>query len=234
MKDRLDILSKLLEDEAEKHNQRQQERRARLHHARGLLLEAAQTRLGAYEARVAEKTPEAVERFETVIRPFVEELVDSGVYERIQQWQEKRLGSLRLNDPITYTWPDTLYDAIDKAGKQGQDPFKWAAEDVIKEGTTRKPLEQLAIEKIAQYGRSAWSANIYVPSSDYVGLYITQWPVGGGGCGFHGDRYKRRLVIGKDPVSLPDINPEVFLTFADQVKTGRVFENIEGEIRRRR
>ena len=215
-------LQKFLAQEAEKYDrlsQSQEEVRLELERR-------AREAIEKYQQEFEQLTPLAKERVENVIKPWFDSLAQDGTYNQLLEHllKNNEIRSVSVSDSILYYWPDKAFKGFYEDQRDRKKPFDWVAKYVVE---NYKDL-QTGIEKHQDGVDEVWSAGFHIAKRG--GLYISQWPIIGGGYGFAVGR-ARQLEIQVNPknisASIPSIHPEVWIGFADQIENGTALEVLQ-------
>ena len=234
MQDRYQELAETVKQNIARADRAEKTRERRGTNARQLLVTYARQKLANYEKSCEEQAPVLQERYKTTIIPWWSAMLNSGLYEQLGNLEQRTGKGVPLNNQIEYYWPDGLYEEFeDTRGHKGR-PFAFWAEDLRRKVTPRKTLDEVVKETTGGFWHSHWHANIYLTFERPRGIYVSQWPTGGGGCGFHAEKYKRVIPLGRAEISIGTLNPEVLLQFANQIESGLVTGKIESRLTRRK
>lgn len=233
MKDRYREIARSLETDLRRNEAAKKEADSKKEEVRVLFEKSAREAVARYENERRKLEPVLREKIETVIKPWWQEVEESGLYELVAKWQNNRGRNIVLNDSErAYFWPDGLHESLRESR-----PFNTQAEFELKYPDFRlngPDFEELIKDRVENGRHNWWHAYVYFSEpSIFRGLFISQYPLAGGGCGFNSNRYKVRVGF-RDGEKLPNIHPIVFTSFAEEIEDGRVLAAIEKSLRRRR
>lgn len=169
-----------------------------------------------YKQECKELRPLAEKKVQNIVQPWFKGLVQDGTYDQLLEWLRIHDGrGLSVSDSILYYWPDKAFRGFRYSEEMGQKPFQGDANYIVKNNTDY----QAGIERLQSGVDEVWSAGFHIGRR--TGLYISQWPIIGGGYGLAVGR-ARDLEIPVDVenirVTIPSIHPDVWIGFANQVE----------------
>ncbi len=226
--EKLDALSRLVSLDERQFQSKQRKKDSELEKIRKQLEQAALSAKEKYETKYREKLPEAEDKYRSIIKPWWLKIEESGLYGKLVSWRKGGLiDRFQVSDDIYFFWPRDVYREFARAREWGKKPFEWRSESVVKPLGRDGFPEQALARHLRDFEGEFWKADFrFADPKEFKGLDVLRWPIGGGGCGYSARRYPHRLGFEEDN-ALPDINPVVFIDFAGQIESGRVWEIIE-------
>lgn len=217
--------------------QRQQPRKNQQEEIRQQLLTHAQATIDRYQAEYAEALPKASEQLETVITPWWSDFQTSDIYREIVDILRHKVSFvLDINDPITYFWPRWALKELHEARELKESPFRYAAESVLEDHERQgKSIEDGIKGKAERYNNELWIANFHFSGlgDSHHRLYISRWPEAGAGFAFAMTASGYHInVEPPEPEGVnTKINPNVFIQFANQIQSDRVWQVLQQSVR---
>ncbi len=218
------LISKLDSDELPK--------RKRLESKRYYLEVRAREVALRYDDECFEAGPGAVHKIETVIYPWWREFKSSQTFTQMVNLFEGESFDLTLSDEISYFWPQRALREL-KCGKEG---FIEDAKRLQKIGEQRGRGVLISVETLVNsWLDDYWTARVYFSGigEKFHQLYLQPWSSQRNSWAFA--LSAQELRIGIDPAgegNLADkINPKVWLGFAEQIESGRVWRILERSVR---
>lgn len=215
-------------------NDTQRERRAHLREqVRQRLESVAKEAVGKYQEDFQKLLPLANEKVEKIIQPWCDQLVSSGTYDRLYSWVKRSKSDyyMNLTNNILYVWPRRAINGFGEISGDARFIVSDCRRGDIEEG----------IKTFERRNDEVWSARFEICITDHIkpidGLAISQWPHLGGGMAFAmltSKRLRIPLEIESLEPSVNKISPEVWIGFADQIESGKVWEVIESYLKPRK
>ena len=221
-------LKKFLAEEAEKQNRLKQPKEQ----VRQELENRARQAVEKYQQELEELTPLAKEKIGNIVQPWFNGLVQDGTYDQLLEWLRSHDGrDISVSDSILYYWPDKAFQGFEYSERLKEKPFEGNASFIV----GRYEDYQQGIEKHQAGVDEVWSARFNIGGGvfhgkSHKGLYISQWPILGGGLGFAVNRsLNLRIPVDIENITagIPLIHPEVWIGFADQVENGTALQVLQ-------
>ena len=209
----------------------QQQRDAQIEEVRVELQRIALETAQKYQREVEALEPEGQRVMNEVIVPWFNNLVSSGTYDNLMEWERANEGHISLSGTILYYWPRSALGGT----AQGADAYQSTAKFIIDH--SYHSLEEAI--RLHANSDEVWCAYFYLKNSPWNsksrGVILDHDPTVGMGFASAMSRQFRR--ISTDPSSISRIysaiSPEVWIDFGKQIQNGDVWENIENSMKPR-
>lgn len=198
----------------------------------------AMEKLEQYYVERAELIPRAFEKLEQVFKPWLQNFLGDGIYDRVNKYiNDNHLGGIPISQSVMYPWPRMLFGADKDEAYSGD--AKGIAEAQINGHTFEaKRLGNVYLGYIRN--EQLWLAFLKIQGSpyyrsEYYGLRVRRWPPRTGNMFFAmGGSWDLE-------VSLTDVNcadklfeethPEVILGFSEQIESGKIWTTMEENLK---
>lgn len=170
-----------------------------------------------YQRDREELLPQAKDGLNNVVSPWAEDLVDSGLYDRVYGWLLQRYGAVTLSKRVEFPGytevpKDETLDYLAQLELRGSGgDLNLAKEQILARGRSSQGYTWEARLRIAGEG------GVYKP-----GLGISSSPKGGGGRGFK--PHQISLFPDREEGLLERVHPRVWIGLADQIESGKIWE----------